>query len=440
MAIKLQKEEVRYYLVFFLAFVRYLLPYYFNDNSMGILSNTPALDYSLLVISYLLMLLLIIDGGLRLTRTDLLLLAVYACLVLSTVLNHGELLTCLVNAVHVVMICLTIRSASGDEQKTRMMLRVIRDIALTIFIADIIMTRVFPSGVPSITLDPQYPYFLYGNVNTTVKYIFPGLCCSLLLDVKQGKKLSVFTAAFYAGFVFLCYSVYLMATGLCAMLFLLIWYAGMPLFIRKLRPVCVLLLLGIAVFELEIVVFRNQHLIDFLLSLFGKPTGFSSRDLLWSVAIRFIKENPLLGYGALDRETVLSMSWSPAGYHNYFLDSLFQRGIVGFIPLMYFLVAPLLRKAPEQHAAARYILIGAAFAYMMMFMFEPVYGVERFHIPVFYMLNILAEARNINFDREGRLSRLFRQPLKEQQNGFTQAEAKFHRRIREFGLEGIHCL
>lgn len=414
MAKKLQKEEVRYYLVFFLAFVRYLLPFYFNDNSMGILSSIPVLDYSLLFISYLLMLMLIINGGLRLTWTDFLLFVIYACLLFSTILNHGDLLTCLANAVHIVMICLTIRSVLGDELKTRMMLRVIRDISLTIFIADIIVTRCFPSGIPSITLDPRYPYFLYGNVNTTVKYIFPGLCCSLLLDVKQGKRLSVYTAAFYVGFVFLCYSVYLMATGLCAMLFLLIWSAGKPLLKRRLRPICALLLLGIAVFELAIIAFRDQHLIDFLLFLFGKPTGFSNRDYLWSAAINYIKEKPLLGYGALDRETVLSMIWTPAGYHNYFLDVLFQRGIVGFIPLFYFLVTPLLKKPPEQHAGARYILTGVAFAYMLMFMFEPLYGVERFHIPVFYMLNILAETRTVKIDWEGRLSHLFRQSLQEQ--------------------------
>ena len=108
-------------------------------------------------------------------------------------------------------------------------MRLIRDVSLLFFLVDIVFAILYPDGIPSIANEDPDPFLLYGNMNTTARFLFPGLLCSVLLDEKQNKRLSIATAAFFVGFVFLCISVYFMATGLCALLFLIILTILLPL-------------------------------------------------------------------------------------------------------------------------------------------------------------------------------------------------------------------
>ena len=202
-------------------------------------------------------------------------------------------------------------------------------------------------------------------MNTTARFLFPGLLCSILLDAKQNKRLSIATAAFFVGFVFLCIRVYYMATGLCALLFLIIWCVGRKIISKRTRLFTALVLLAFLAFELAVVVFRSKAVADFIVTLFHKSPGFTGRDALWASSINYIRKNPIIGYGVLDEATLLKMIRSPSGGHNYFLDLLFQRGIVGFIPAFIFLIFPLFRKEQNQYNSTRYILTGFALAYIL---------------------------------------------------------------------------
>ena len=277
------------------------------------------------------------------------------------------------------------------EKGKLVFLHVIRDVCLLIFIADLIAAVLYPEGIPSVTTGPEEPFFLYGNVNVTVRYLFPGLLCSVLLDAKQNKKISVATAIFFAGYVFLCVRVYFMATGLCAMLFLVLWSLGSRILSKRVRLFTAIILLLYLVFELTIVVFQSQFVTDLIVAIFHKSPGFTGRNILWANCIRLFRAKPVFGYGAINRERLFYMIYSPSGAHNYFLDMLFQRGVVGAIPVFFFLLFPLFKKAPEKSKTEHYILVGFALAYILMFLFEPFYNVERFHITVFYVLNTLSE-------------------------------------------------
>ncbi len=391
MAITINRDKIRLFLLYFFIFCRYMLPYFFMDNAEGIISKIPIIDYSLLAVSTLLMAAEVVLGGFRFSRSDFFVILLYACLALSTFLDHGEIAACLINAMQVILICFVIKCALRDETKTVVLLRLIRDISLVIFIANIITTFVFPGGIPPITKQADTPYFLYGNVNTTIKFFFPGLLCSFLLDDKRHKIISLSTVVFYVGYLYLCFHIYLMATGLCAMVFVLLWKVNRQIITKNIRLICTILISVIILFELAIVVFTNQNLIDTILTMFGKSAGFTGRDYLWSHCIQCIQQKPLLGHGVLPSSQVDTMVGNPSGSHNYFLDVLFQRGIVGFIPFLLFLLVPMFRTSQGIHNKERYILTGFAIAYLIMFMFEPFYGVERFHIPVFYVLNLLTE-------------------------------------------------
>ncbi len=403
MAITINKTKIKYYFLYFLIFCRYLLPYIFMDNTVGFISKIPILDYSLLAISTFLMAVQVIFCGYRPSRTDVLLIIVYGCLVLSTILNHAEITACLINAFQVILICFTIKCALNNETKIVILLRLIRDISLVIFIANIITTVIYPDGIPSITKLEDTPFFLYGNVNTTVKFIFPGLLCSILLDEKKQKRLSLLSIFFCVGYVYLCVCVYFMATGMFAVLVAILWYLNKKIIAKNTRLICTVVISVLVVFELAIVVFNNQELSNGIASMLGKESGFTGRDYLWYSCIQNIKLRPVLGHGVLNSLRLERMIGNQSGAHNYYLDTLFQRGVVGVVPLLLFLIAPLFLTGQRTYSKERYILIGFAIAYLIMFMFEPFYAVERFHIPVFYVLNLLTE--HVPFNTTGRSGR-----------------------------------
>lgn len=391
MTIKPNKTKLRYALLYFLIFIKYLLPYLIVDGDDGLLSGFPVIYNALVTLPLMLMLAMICFEHFQWNRTDLLLILMYSTLLFSTVINHAEVMSTILHAAQVILICFTVKCVLKEETGKEVFLRLIRDVSLLFFLVDIVFAILYPDGIPSIANEDSDPFLLYGNMNTTARFLFPGLLCSILLDAKQNKRLSIATAAFFVGFVFLCIRVYYMATGLCALLFLIIWCVGRKIISKRTRLFTALVLLAFLAFELAVVVFRSKAVADFIVTLFHKSPGFTGRDALWASSINYIRKNPIIGYGVLDEATLLKMIRSPSGGHNYFLDLLFQRGIVGFIPAFIFLIFPLFRKEQNQYNSTRYILTGFALAYILMFLFEPFYNTERFHITVFYILNILPE-------------------------------------------------
>jgi exopolysaccharide production protein ExoQ len=79
---------------------------------------------------------------------------------------------------------------------------------------------------------------------------------------------------------------------------------------------------------------------DAFVSMLGKDTTLSGRDVLWAAVWDFIKERPLLGYGygAFWRESGdearliwASLGWYPPHAHNAVLELLLQFGVLGLI-------------------------------------------------------------------------------------------------------------
>ncbi len=387
MTIIFHKKKYLLSLFFTLIVFTYLLPSYFTD----LLKKVPIANNVLLGLSLVLMASLLFFGRFRWNRTDCVLIVIYACYLFSSALNHQLAKATVLHVVEVILLCFTFQCVLKDETETQVLLRVIRAMCIALFIANLIVAVVYPEGIPSITESGEDPRLLYGNMNSTVRYLFPGLICSVLLDAKQGKRLSLITAVFFIGYVFLCIRVYFMATGLCAMLFLICWSLGKSFISKRIRLIALFILALMLLFELLVVVFDNQTIADVICAIFGKAKGFTGRTYHWANCVKYIKERPVFGYGNLSSPKLNTMLWSPSGAHNYFLDMLFQRGIVGAIPVFFFLLCPFFRKAPEKRRMEHYILTGFALAYIVMFLFEPFYHVEKFHFPLFYVLNTLPD-------------------------------------------------
>ena len=86
------------------------------------------------------------------------------------------------------------------------------------------------------------------------------------------------------------------------------------------------------------------------------------------------------------------------GSHNYYLDVVFQRGLVGFIPLLVLILLPVI--TPQKRINNNcYILLGVSCSYFIMFLMEPFIGTEMLHLPIFFSAMSLLADKNQD-DRE----------------------------------------
>ena len=137
----------------------------------------------------------------------------------------------------------------------------------------------------------------------------------------------------YSGFILYMFLVKVSAAALVAMSVII---AGYFLFIRsnKRSPLNHLLsykntvLVGMIISIIPVLVVGGELAFN-LTSLFGKRTGFSGRDIIWSKSVVQIFRNFLFGYGFEDS----AITWQKINQthcHNIILELLYVGGIVGF--------------------------------------------------------------------------------------------------------------
>lgn len=389
MVLRINKTRSRYYMYYFFMFLMFLLPSATEDIFPIYLTQLIKLiSYGLLVINFL-----------KTKKTiyySFLLIVVYnVILVFSTFINDGGLVTSIKHALVIMLICYTLITIFKSPYKTDIFVRVIRDIVLMFFVINIIMFFIYPKGISAVTDDPNFPNFLYGNVNSTIKHIIPGMCCSSIIDIKNKKRMSFKTAIFFFGIFYQALTIYFTATSVVAALFLLIW---LLLILRKdrinVKQIYTFSVIFILVFEVLFIF--NTGIVGLVSSLFGKDPTLSGRTYLWQNMLDLVSKKPLFGYGALEKYDLSKLVGNYFGSHNYYLDTLFQRGIFGLINLILIIVYPILKYSSKNKNLIIDTLFGYSIACLLIFLAEPIYTKEYLTIPIFYALIYFIDKFNEN--------------------------------------------
>ncbi len=379
--IKVNVKNVIHTILMVLLLIYILIPPFF----VQVIYKHSILHSLIMVVSLTLICAYIVKYGLRVDSNILVITAYYVCFIVSTRKNSGLVHDAFSNGVFIVLLCLLLNNFIDHKAEALIFIKKIRNITCVLFVVNCLLTIAMPSGIPVMSR-PGAPGFLYGNMNSTIKYIFPGLCCSLILD-SQNKKVSAYTVTYFLGMAFLIFHVYFMATTFVGIAVILIW----TLFYKKLNKnpklLFSIILLTVFLFEILICCGSGNKFSSMLTSLFGKDVTFSGRAHLWDNIIRAITQHPMLGHGLQSTDFVHSMVGNRAGSHNYYLDVLFQRGIIGLL-LFLSLVFAIWKYIPWKKPLAEieYILLGVCSAYLVMFLMEPYNNYEKFFIPIFFVL------------------------------------------------------
>lgn len=383
-------DRISFYDIFYICItIRYLLPAFFAET---LALYYPLLDNFLLLLSLAVMGMMIIRS--RHAVHPLILLFCLPCMILvfSTIINHGDLQSAIVRTITALLFCMITGDAISDGEKTYSFLHVIRNITWIFFIANLIAMAAGIKGEIALTDRPALP--LYGNINSVIRQIFPGLCCSCIIDSKNNRKLSFITISFFMG-AFYCFAkVYFSATSFAILMFIIVWILAQKIIRKNVKGIYILFLLFAFCFEIIFVIVQNPSVMDWISKLFHRPAQFDGRGPLWRRAWNSFLEKPVFGCGYQNLEIIENVIGNLNGSHNYFLDLLYQRGITGLLSsLVIFLFPAIVMRNGNKVPDSAYILTGFCCAFILMFLIE-VFTQEYYIYPVFYALILLSKGLN----------------------------------------------
>lgn len=384
-------DRAKFYLLYLFMFLIFLIP----PASEKLISSS---IYTFIKItSYFFILIYIILNLKKINHSLFLMLGFNFILVLSTFINKGEIIESIKHAVTILIICLLLVDVIDNNIKIISFIHVIRDLTLFFFIINLLMIILYPTGIPSITYDPQFPNYLYGNVNSTIKHILPGMCCSSLLDFRKNKKVSLYTFIFIFGIFYQALFIYFTATAVLNCLFILFWIHTFCLS-NKYNIKKVYLISIILIFIIEIMLVSRLEVLSLISNIFGKDFTFSGRAYLWDNVMNLITKKLFIGYGVIDESLVVYLIGNFYGSHNYFLDVLFQRGIIGLILLIIIMIYPLLVNFEFEKQKYINLLFGYSISCFILFLTEPIYNKEYLILPIiFSLIYSIEKSKNTHF-------------------------------------------
>ena len=387
--IKLRVRKIDYYYaIYFLIVLPFLFPAYFSESG-----SFKIVEFIVTYLSLGLMIVEIVrDRGKQINYFPFLVLTIeYIVLIYSTIINEGELGTTINTTIKKLLLCYIVGKVILNDRKTDSFLRAVRDICVAIFFINLVSELLYPMGIPSTTTSAATPHYFLGNVNSVIRAVFPGLCCAILINEKRNKKLSISLIFFYIGFLYQFIYLYHSATTIVALIIILAWIFFSE-FIKKHLWTIYAAVIGIITYiQINLVVMSSSpRLLNFLSTVFGKNVTFSGRLYIWERTLIQIYRNPIWGYGIQKSDTLNSIIGNQFSAHNYFLDIVYQRGLIGLIIFLVLLAAPLfLLRKKSNVTMASYYLVGFQCSIMFMYLFEPFYSSEARMLPILCSMLLL---------------------------------------------------
>ena len=166
---------------------------------------------------------------------------------------------------------------------------------------------------------------LLSSVNGTASFLFPALCCSILLMFITTKK-NLFAwfliAEIFATVLILWSATALTGVFLIVMYVLFVYETKRERWIKPKFLICIILLLGIG-----ITFFKIQYLFSFIIEdILHKDLTMTGRTSAWNIGLDGFFSSPILGCGFISKTI-----------DNGYVQLLFMGGIIGTIAYFTFL-------------------------------------------------------------------------------------------------------
>ena len=259
-------------------------------------------------------------------------------LFLSTFINSGNYWRALVTAANVICFCMLIEI--GIAYSARSFLRALITILGVLIFANFISILLYPNGMYITRFTNNW---ILGYDNVHVLYILPFLCFFAIYTVENNSSalLKWIVLLVFSLSIYITWS----ATSVVGVTIWLVFFAMSKLYgVRKVITNFRLQIMISAILFFSIIIFRVQNLFAFLIvGILGKSLTFTGRTRIWDKALILFNKSPVYGIGVLSTEGNRSYLSGAAHCHNYYLQILYQSGLIGmicFMAIMFLLIKP----------------------------------------------------------------------------------------------------
>jgi len=253
-------------------------------------------------------------------------------------------------------------------------------------VINLIAIFLYPNGIPSITYNDAFPQYVFGNTNSVIKVVLPGLCFALLFDLLKYKRIRM-----KSWFLLLIVWITLLKTwsvtavlGCFVFTFFVIYRNSGTR--RSILNYFSMLFMSFVLFWVVVVLKYESNLLGNMLSFFGKGLTFSNRDVLWMNAINSIKSSLLWGYGVQSPEVIWEYIGNQHGSHNYYLDTLYRGGLIALMFLILGLIYFGRKLFNSNNNLVKRTILGTCCAYFLMWIFEPFMSTEYLMFSILFVL------------------------------------------------------
>ena len=248
----------------------------------------------------------------------------YAILMLSTIINNGDILQLIYEFSTFFTTLLLINSATKAESK-KIINTIYTCLEILIYL-NLFIILAFPQGLYHISSSRSF--YLFNHVNEAIRFLLPGVCFCIINSYNKNNKLTIRSYLLF-GVVALTLLLTWPATGIVGFaIFALTWV----LFYKKEKLTKIINPFVSHLFSLGVsylLIFKNikDLAIASLFTFLKRDITLTGRTQLWNNALFHIRGKFLLGYGRQD--TIFRKQYIGAiSSHNNYLDILFEGGIV----------------------------------------------------------------------------------------------------------------
>lgn len=221
----------------------------------------------------------------------------------------------------------------------------------------------FPGGFYLNSSGYSGNYFL-GYDNNLITYVFPALALSFTNSLNKNGKIGL--KSIFLLIISFCSIIFTWsATGVVSMVIMIVLFFAYTIN-KKDFPIKKYIVVALSLF-IGIVFLRFQNIFSFIIEgWLKKDLTFTGRTYIWDIFIGEIKKSILIGHGIVDSKYLIR-TLNAGHAHNYFLQILYQGGLVTFSMFLGFFFSAInkVKNCKEK----KYVGI-VIFAYLISFIFE----------------------------------------------------------------------
>lgn len=360
----------------------FIIPFYIDW-----LNPYPLVNKILLFISlFIIFLIYVANPSLILNNNGLIIIILYyLSLFFSNYINASLNLSYLLSLILSIGFALLLGYAILNKNELLSLLLALKILIYLYALLNIILIFIYPEGIPSVLQERGSQYYLFGNVNASIRFLLPGLLFSMLYDVLKKDKVGK-----GSWLLLIITWITLIKTWAVTAMFGLFFYSVIILLNMKKTKVYfayIGALIGSIIMTAFLVFFKiESNLLAEILLYFEKDLTFSTRDVLWMNAVDTIKQSIIWGYGDLDSDELGYFIGNRYGSHNYYLDILLRGGIVSASILLVGLLYMSTKIIRSKGSFITNLLVASSGAYFVMWMAEPFIATEYLMFSILFVL------------------------------------------------------